>query len=128
MAINPAASNCRNAKLFTFLLMPYLASAPLGTATVGFFVCHTRCTSHTHTIAFRDLVAMAASAAHDKESMTDGVALLRLAGAAALQFLQPLFGPIVHHAVFLIVAACSPRHWASKVITSVHIFTPRLSQ
>jgi hypothetical protein len=54
MAINPAASNCRNAKLFTFLLMPYLASAPLGTATVGFFVCHARYTSHTHTIAFRD--------------------------------------------------------------------------
>ena len=82
MAINPAASNCRNAKLFTFLLMPYLASAPLGTATVGFFVCHARYTSHTHTIAFRELVAMAASAAHDKESMTEGVALLRLAGAA----------------------------------------------
>jgi hypothetical protein len=67
--------------------MPYLASAPLGTATVGFFVCHARYTSHTHTIAFRELVAMAASAAHDKESMTDGVALLRLAGAAVFNSL-----------------------------------------
>src|SRR6476469_5402379 len=84
MVINPAASSCRSAKLLAFRLMPYLANAPLGTVTVRFFVCHARYTSHNHTIAFIQFVAIAAFAAHVNGSMTEGAAaFLRLAGAAA---------------------------------------------